>query len=260
MKRFMTTAFVLMLLGTNALRGADFGDLTATFVLDGTAPAPKKLDTSKEPMCNADGSAVLDEKLVVNKENNGIRDVVVYLFLKPNEKAPAAHPDQEKLREQDVELANMGCRFEPRIALVMTNQKLVVTNGDKFGHNTNLGLIDNPSQNPNLPAGAKIDFKFAKAEKLPMPVACNIHPWMQGFVLIKDHPFMGVSDANGKLTIKNVPTGSRTFQLWAGAFVTEGKQNGKAAKWERGRVTIDIKPGTNDLGEINIPVKHFQAK
>ena len=130
----------------------------------------------------------------------------------------------------------------------------------KFGHNTNLGLIDNPSQNPNLPAGAKIDFKFAKAEKLPMPVACNIHPWMQGFVLIKDHPFMAVSDANGKLTIKNVPTGSRTFQLWAGAFVTEGKQNGKAAKWERGRVTIDIKPGTNDLGEIKIPVKHFQAK
>jgi hypothetical protein len=235
----------------------DYGDITATFVLDGTAPAPKKLDTSKEPMCVAGGKELYDEKLTVNKENSGVKDVVVYLFLKPGEKAPEAHPDQKKQAETPVELDNTGCRFVPRIALIMTNQQLVVKNTDKFGHNTNLALIDNPAQNPNLPAGGKVEFKFAKAEKVPIPVACNIHPWMGGYVVVKDHPFMAVSDENGKLTIKNVPTGSRTFQLWHGSFISEGKQNGKAVKWERGRVTLDVKPGTNDLGEIKIPVKHF---
>ncbi len=259
MQRSLKICLFLML-GVGSVAGDEFGDITATFILDGNAPAPKKLDTAKEQMCTEKDKMLFDETLTVNKDNKGIRDVVAYLFLKPGEAAPAMHPDQEKSREQPVELQNLGCRFVPRISLVMTNQTLVVKNPDPFGHNTNITLFENPSQNPNLPAGAKVEFKFTKAEKRPAPVACNIHPWMGGYILVKDHPFMGVTDGDGKLTIKNVPTGSRTFQLWHGSYISTAKQNGKAVKWDKGMVKIDVKPGTNDLGEIKIEPKHFQSK
>lgn len=257
MRKSLTIAALLLAFSGN-LNAAEFGDVTAKFVLDGSPPAPKKLDTSKEPMCTADGNMLFDESLRVNKENNGIQDVLVYLFLKPGEKAPEMHPDQKAAIAKPVEIDNIGCRFVPRTVLVITNQTLIVKNSDKFGHNTNVAVLDNQAQNPNLPAGAKIEMKFTKPEKRPVPIACNIHPWMGATLLVKDHPFMAASDENGKLTIKNVPVGERTFQLWHGKFIATAKQDGKAVKWDKGMVKLNVKPGTNDLGEIKVELKHFQ--
>ena len=49
---------------------------------------------------------------------------------------------------------------------------------------------------------------------MPVKVACNIHPWMNAWLVVKDHPYMAVSDDNGKLEIKNLPAGEWSFQIW----------------------------------------------
>jgi hypothetical protein len=91
-------------------------------------------------------------------------------------------------------------------------------------------------------------------ENLPSPVSCSIHPWMRGWLLIKDHPYMGVSDADGKVVIKNLPVGKWTFQFWheRAGNLREVKRNGESVQWTRGRLEVEIKPSLNDLGEIKL--------
>jgi hypothetical protein len=197
---------------------------------------------------------VVDESLVVNAQNKGIANVVVFLYLAKGEKTPPIHESYKESEKMDVLLDNVKCRFEPHVVAVRTTQTLLVGNKDGFGHNTNVTTFVNQPQNVIVPAGGQLKINFSSVETTMSPIACNIHPWMKAYAVIKDHPYIGISDKDGNVSIKNVPAGNWTFQIWheRPGFVTAGTQGGKPVKWERGRVKLAIKSGANDLGEIKL--------
>ena len=91
--------------------------------------------------------------------------------------------------------------------------------------------------NPIIPSFAQLKQEVTTEEKLPTNVGCSIHPWMTAKLVVKKHPYVGVTDENGKLTIKNMPAGKWTLQVWQEVrrlYVTEAKQDGKATKWAKG--------------------------
>ena len=47
-----------------------------------------------------------------------------------------------------------------------------------------------------------------------MKVQCDIHKWMEGWVVIADHPYYALTDTNGTFTISNVPPGTYTLEVW----------------------------------------------
>jgi hypothetical protein len=242
-----------------AASAQQWGDLSGTFVFDGSAPTPTPATISKDQdFCGK--FKLVDESLVVNPENNGIQNVVIYLYVKRGDKAPEAHPDYAKTAGDTVQLDNKQCRFEPHIVTLRTSQKLLVGNPDPKGHNTNIATLSNAPQNVLIPAGGELNLQFKAEERLPVRVACNIHPWMSGYLVIKETPYMAVSDKDGKFTIKNLPVGKWTFQFWqeAAGYLDEVEVDGKPTKWTRGRVEIEIKPGENDLGEIKVPPATFE--
>ncbi len=236
----------------------DWGNLTATFLYDGDAPeaADLKITTDVE-FCSK--HKPVNESLVVNPKNKGIANVVAYMYLSRTAKKPPIHPSHEKTAEAKVKLDNNKCRFEPHVAVLRTTQTLVIGNSDSVGHNCKVDAITNGAINYTIPAGGSMDYQFTLAERLPSKVSCSIHPWMSGWLLIKDNPYMGVSDEDGKLVIKNVPVGTWTFQFWQekSGYVSELKQDGKSTEWRRGRVEIEVKPGENDLGEIKLAPSLF---
>lgn len=236
---------------------ADWGDVTATFVIDGAAPKAKPVVINKdEAVCGKHN--LVDESLVVN--DGAVQNVVVYLYVARGGKKPPVHDSYKADAMTPVVIDNQNCRFEPHIVAVRTGQPLVAGNKDPVGHNVKLDTLKNPAQNILVPPGGELKINLNAEESLPSPVSCSIHPWMKGFVVVKDHPYVAVSDKEGKITIKNVPAGKWTFQFWqeASGFVQEVKQNGKAVKWDKGRVELTIKPGMNDLGEIKLPPSIFK--
>lgn len=246
-------------LTTSAAQGADWGDLTLQFSLDGSAPSPKAVVVTKDQeVCGKHG--LVDEALTVNSANGGIANVVVYLYVARGGKKPPVHDSYKSSEKAEVVCDNDKCRFEPHVTVLRTTQTFLAGNKDTVGHNVNLSTLKNPAQNVLIPSGGKIKLNLSQEELLPTPIACNIHPWMKGYVVVKEHPYVGVSDKDGKVTIKNVPAGKWTFQLWqeASGFVTEGKVAGKATKWERGRMDVTIKAGANDLGEIKLAPSIFK--
>ena len=249
--RHVLALFVLTLtLSGGTLSAAEWGDLKLKFVYDGTAPAPTAINVDKDPQyCGTFG--LVDEQLVVNKENGGIANVIAYLYARTGPK-PAVHPDFAANASEKVVLDNLKCRFEPHVLLLQTTQTLVMKNTDTVGHNTNYSTFTNPPQNILIPSGGQSEQKLTQPERLPAKVACNIHPWMTAWLVVQDTPYSGVSNKDGELVIKNLPVGKWTFQFWqeAGGYVTKVKQGGKATEWSKGRLEVTIKPGMNDLGEI----------
>lgn len=236
---------------------ADWGDITGTFIYDGTPPTPEPAKITKDQAVCA-GKGIVDESLLVSKKG-GLKNVVIWMYPGRGKKAPAANPD---VKPQTRVLDNKNCRFDPHVVCMTTQDELVLANNDPIGHSTKIDFFRNKPQNPSLPAGGKLSLKgqVSSAESLPSPVSCGIHPWMKGWVLVQDHPFFAVSDENGKFTIKNVPAGEWTFRIWQekagylrGVSVGSDKTDSR-----RGTIDLTVKAGENDLGEIKVPVDLFK--
>jgi hypothetical protein len=228
----------------------EWGDLKGRFVFDGTAPAPEAITVTKDiDFCGK--HKLVSEKIVVGPDG-GIRNLLVWLYVGRGGAAPAVHPSYAETAEAKVKLDNKNCRFEPHVALLRTSQTLVVGNSDPIGHNSKFSTFANAPINPIIPANSETEHQFSAPERLPVPVSCSIHPWMNGWVRISDHPYMAVTDKSGNFEIKNLPAGDWTFQFWheASGYVQDVKVDGKAVNWSKGRLEVPIKPGVNDLGEI----------
>jgi hypothetical protein len=248
LKQVLCVAVLAILASTASAQ--QWGNLSGTFLFKGTPSAPKKITPNKdEAVCGK--HELVDESLVVNKDNKGIANVVVFLA---DTGKPKIHPDYDKpeLAKAEVKLDNENCRFEPHVVGLRTGQTLIVGNKDPVGHNTKADFFNNTPFNDLIPAGGSIKKSFTKAETQPSPISCSIHPWMNAYLLIREDPYFAVSDKDGKIEIKNLPTGEHTFVVWNGKYVANPTVDGKAVTWARGRVKINIKAGDNSLGKVEI--------
>ena len=59
---------------------------------------------------------------------------------------------------------------------------------------------------------------FAKSEPEPFYIKCDVHPWMKTWVLVSDHPYYAVTDANGNFSIDNIPAGTYDVVCWQEKF------------------------------------------
>lgn len=239
---------------------ADWGSLTGVFKYDGAAPKAAPITATKDPeFCGK--HELVDETLVVDAKTKAIQNVIVFLYLKPGEKKPAIHPDLAAAAKNPIRFTNANCRFEPHVVAAMAGQTVVLGNNDPVGHNTKVDTFVNPPINPIIPAKSDLNQVFASEEKLPAKVSCSIHPWMTGWLVVKDHPYVGISGADGKFEIPNLPAGEWTFQVWQekAGFVDKVKVKGKDPKWSKGRFTIKIQAGkATDLGDVMVDPSVFK--
>jgi hypothetical protein len=45
-------------------------------------------------------------------------------------------------------------------------------------------------------------------------ILCNVHPAMEGFIVVKEHPFFAASDGRGNYRLDGVPLGQYRLQVW----------------------------------------------
>jgi hypothetical protein len=245
---------IAMALGLVAqANAADWGTLKGRFVYDGTPPKEQSIDTSKELACSK--HKVVNEDLVVNPDNHGLVNVVVFV----SSKKVKENPEYKKTANDKVTIDNNGCRFEPHILPMRLTQSLVIKNSDPFSHNSNLAPLGDRSENPVITSDTEYAYgKFNKAQKTPVPVQCNIHPWMKGYIVVKDNPYIAVSDNDGNFEIKDLPAEELEFTVWqekSGWLPAKSDWDPKKAIFK-----MKIKPGENDLGEIKVSPKLFEKK
>ena len=251
---------VMVLVGAFAISGvsvnrpalaAEWGDLTGKFVYDGAAPKPKPLNITADAAVFGK-LGLVDESLLVDPKSRGVANVVIYVRTRDVE----IHPDYTKraAKEKEARFDNKGGKFVPRVLPIwLDKQTMCLCNSDPVPHNSNLAPFGDKQINPLLPPKGEIDHKFNVQQLIPVPVSCNIHPWMKGYVLPRKNPYIAVTDKDGSFKLENLPAGVELeFQVWherSGYVAIDG--------WTRGRFTMKLKSGKNDLGTKKLAPKLF---
>ncbi len=210
--KIVTLASALILVGFALPRAgksasaASAGQITGFVKLDGTAPHQRGIDMSKDPTCAAahkDKPATWEN--VVVGGNGGLANVVVYVSqgLTGNE-APSSRP---------AKLEQRGCQYFPHVVAVDVRQQLKIVNADQALHNIHPQSSKNPAWNKSqMPGGPPLDVTWAN-EEIPIPVKCNVHPWMQAYIVVVKGPY-GVSDNNGSFKLDSLAPGNYTLTAW----------------------------------------------
>jgi plastocyanin len=109
-----------------------------------------------------------------------------------------------------------GLLFQPHITLVQVGTTVDFLNSDSVAHNvfwTSVG--GNKKLGHNLgtwPKGEKRSFKFDTPGAVPL--LCNVHPEMAGYIVVAPTPYYAQTDKSGAYKIENVPDGSYTVTAW----------------------------------------------
>ena len=101
--------------------------------------------------------------------------------------------------------------------IVRTKVPLAVLSNDAVGHNTHTNPVRNSSINGAVSANDRVGVlkvTYSLAEKAPIKVTCDVHPWMGAYHLPIDHGFAAVTNEKGEFTIKGLPAGTHTLKVW----------------------------------------------
>ncbi len=249
----LVTLLVLAVMCTlfAAPANAQWATLKGKFKTDAAPPPPGELTCNKDP-ATCCKNKLIDPSLVVSKDLE-VANIFVYARSKVAKIDPALEKELKSLT-----LDNKDCMFHPHAAILWTKQKLVLKNSDNVGHNTNYG---SPIQGFNvlIAAGESVEKSLTTAETLPKNVSCNIHPWMQGQLLVRDNPYFAVSAEDGSFTIKNVPQGEEIeYVVWHEkvGYLGDLKFDGGATD-AKGRFKLKA-TADKDLGTITVPLAKFK--
>lgn len=133
---------------------------------------------------------------------------VVYVGTIPGKTFPV--PTQKPMLDQK------GLMFNPRLLVVQVGTTVEFQNDDSVQHNVFWPSIGgNKKLSHNLgtwPKGDKRPFKFDSPGVVPL--LCNVHPEMSGYIIVSPTPYFTETDASGNYKIDNVPDGKYNVVAW----------------------------------------------
>jgi hypothetical protein len=190
---------------------------------------------------------LFDETWVVNKKNKGVRYAFVWLEDSKGKPLPI-HPDLEPIPRKAAVIGIRNCQFVPHALALREGQILVAENKTDIPHNFRcVGLLANPGGNRLMPPRSPLFINDLKADKFPMPILCDIHPWMSAWVGVFDHPYFAVTDTDGRFEMKHAPAGTYKFKVWLGGYGWMGGVKGRVGR------DVTIRAGrVADVGRLKI--------
>ena len=200
------------------------GTISGTIIYKGPIPEAYVIWPTKD--VDIFGKTIPDDRLLISKEGR-IKNVVVGLDgVREGKKWPTINAS----------LVNQGGRFFPHVQVVRTGAQLEIINHDPLLHNTHGFGGGRTVFNVGLPTK---DQKVKKSLKQAgiIQVMCDVHDWMNGWVVVQEHPYFAVTGDDGRFTITDVPAGSYTITAWHEKL---GKQQAQVKVPANGKAKIDF--------------------
>ena len=177
-------------------------------VYEGQVPNLEPLKMDADPACAEKHSEpVKPDVLVLGEDGSSLGNVFV--------KVTSGLPEGEwPAPEEPVVIDQQGCVYLPHVVGVMAGQPLQFKNSDGILHNVHALPEVNREFNMAMPAErTTAQETFSKAEDM-FRIKCDVHPWMNAWVSVTEHPFFDTTDPNGDFTITGLPAGTYEIQAW----------------------------------------------
>jgi plastocyanin len=131
-----------------------------------------------------------------------VRHVVVYLKDAPPRTLPPVR----------VEIVQRNETFVPRVVAVPVGSVVAFPNADPIYHNVFSLSRPRPFNLGRYPRGRSRQERFDKPGIVR--VFCDIHSHMSATVIVFNHPWYAIPDAEGRFEIPDVPAGDRELTAW----------------------------------------------
>ena len=201
---FSTALLAVPVRGMAAYQAADVkdgGSISGTVKFKGTAPAPKKLDISKDKE-DCDKTPKTDPTLVVNN-GNVVNAVITITDIQKG----------KKIETKKVTLDQKGCEYHPHVLAFPAGSTVEILNPDGILHNVHSYSKVNSPFNQAQPKFKKtLEVKVEKPEVIE--VKCDVHGWMHGWLVSTEKPYFAVTDNSGSFKLTDVPAGTYNVEVW----------------------------------------------
>jgi plastocyanin len=204
------------------LYGSVVVTLTLLFSATGVAAAPKSAKPHKpqlsgrvivtnnpklaEPMIigidtKVCGTLQPSQALMLSKKK-GVANAVVSLVKPPEGVVPPELADPI--------VGQHACVFTPRVVVVKQGGTVKFGNSDPVLHNVR---VVTPAESMNKVPGQNLFVEKKFTTPGIHPLRCDFHYWMKGFVVVAEHPYYAVTDAEGRFAF-DVPPGKYDVKVW----------------------------------------------
>jgi plastocyanin len=181
------------------------GSVRGIVKFEGTMPKPKPISMSADPSCAKQHPSPVMAQEVMADAKGDLQNVIVFVSDGLGDRRFEA-PTQPVVEQK-------GCMYSPHVLAVRANQPLHVVNDDPTSHNIHPTPANNREWNKAEPPGASVDEAFAR-EEIAIPVKCNLHPWMHGYIAVFKHPFFAVTGKDGSFDLNSLPPGTYAIKAW----------------------------------------------
>ena len=195
---FKTICSVMLLL--IPLNSSFAGTLSGQITYSGEVPAPKIIKTGK--YSKACGPEIVSQSLIV--ENKGVKNAVVWISGK----------DAKKLAKKPGEytISQDKCRYSPHVIAMVAESELEIHSSDPFNHNIHTYSFDNDPINIMFMPGMDHEQEFEEPEVIK--VECDLHGWMQAWIVVTENSYFATSNKEGAFEIPDLPPGKYTLTAW----------------------------------------------
>ena len=223
--------FTLLFLSAVTAIGAD---ISGVIKLDGPQPKRPPLQLTPESRKLYEGQPYPRDEVELVSAKGEIKNVFVYIRKGLPAGKTYTAPKKAALLDQQRSM------FRPRIQGLFVGQDFAMRNSDPIIHNVRSLSQENRPFNIAQPAGTPDRLKRFSDQEGPIELRCDYHRWMRAFIFVMEHPFFGVTDTQGRFSIKNLPPGEYVLATWHESF-GENKQT--------------LKVGTSGLNNANFTYK-----
>lgn len=193
-------------LKARAVPTAPGASIWGTVRFDGKVPAAKPINMAADPVCAKQHPSPVMAQEVVTDTKGDLQNVIVFVSDGLGDRT-FEPPSKLAVVEQK------GCLYQPHVLAVRANQTLQLVNGDATSHNIHPLPANNREWNKAEPPGSKLEEAFAR-EEVAIPVKCNVHPWMRGYIAVFKHPYFAVTGKDGSFDLSNLPPGTYKIEAW----------------------------------------------
>ena len=187
------------------------GTLSGTVSYEGKPKKRKPIPMDSDPVCGSShkDNQALSESFITDKNNN-LKNVLVWL---------EDVTYKGEVTKEPAVIDQHGCVYKPHVQGIMKGQEVIIKNSDPTLHNIHSMSNVNGQFNFAMPkvVRSKPTGGFDKTED-PFYIKCDVHPWMKSWMLVSDHPYFAVTDAEGNFSIEGIPAGTYEVVCWQEKF------------------------------------------
>jgi plastocyanin len=225
---FAACAAAAIAAGAGTAGAADGGTITGVVRYAGHPSARARIEITKDKeVCGA--KAHYDESLIVSPAG-GLKNAVVVVKGAPASIKPAAVTFDQK-----------DCDYVPHVLAFPAGSTVSILNSDDILHRVHALRGEKTVFDKAQPG-----FKKKISATVPKPgvirILCDDHGWMEGWWYVTDTPNYAVTDAAGKFTIKDVPPGTWTLEVWQEKLGTREQK-------------VEVKPGASATADFTFQPK-----